>query len=143
MLNLIIPTAIAGIDRGIKEHRENNDTVYDYLDGNIKVITYHNRGAFLNKGDKHPVAVAFISVIFSIIIGLVFVCTFTKRGLGALRFGLGLLLGGAFSNTYDRIKKGYVVDYIVFAKAPSVIRNIVFNIADFAIIIGALISALQ
>ncbi len=143
MLNILIPTVIAGADHGIKEHRENNDTVYDYLDGRVRVVTYHNHGAFLNLGQKYPALIAAISVAFTLFIAFVFIFTLTKKGLTLLKFGLGMLLGGAFSNTYDRVKKGYVVDYLIFTKAPSAIKNIVFNIADFAIIIGALISALQ
>jgi signal peptidase II len=84
-----------------------------------------------------------MSVVFTAIVATVFILTLTKRGLNMLKFGLGLLLGGAFSNTYDRIKKGYVTDYMVFEHAPGFLKNVVFNLSDFAIIIGALISALQ
>ena len=143
MLSILLPAVLYCVDHGIKEHRESNDTVYDCLDGGLKVVTYHNRGAFLNKGEDHPFVISCISVFFTIITTILFLLTFTKKGCGMLKFGLGLLLGGAFSNTYDRLKKGYVVDYLIFAKAPAFVRNIVFNIADFAIMIGAMISTLQ
>jgi len=45
---------------------------------------------------------------------------------------LGLILGGAFGNFYDRLRLGYVVDMIDFKFWP------VFNVADIAIVIGAL-----
>lgn len=45
---------------------------------------------------------------------------------------LGLILGGAFSNFYDRLRLGYVVDMIDFKFWP------VFNVADIFIVIGTL-----
>lgn len=143
MLHMLIAPVIAGLDHVIKKSREDNDTPYELLDGKIRIITYHNKGAFLGHGSKSPFLVTVLSVFLTVVMGLVFVFTLTMKGLKPLKFGLGLLLGGAFSNTYDRIKKGYVTDYLIFSKAPGFIKNIVFNISDFAIITGALISALS
>ena len=140
MLNLLWPAIIAGSDYKIKKHREENDNVYTYADDNIKITTYHNYGAFLNMGEKKPAVVLFLSAVITLILGLIFIITLTMKGKNALKFGLGILLGGAFSNTYDRISKGYVVDYLSFPHAPGKLKNIVFNISDFAIIIGSLIS---
>ncbi|MBQ0028666.1 MAG: signal peptidase II [Lachnospiraceae bacterium] len=140
MINLILPAIIAGGDCSIKRHREENDEEYEYLNGKVKVVTYHNKGAFLNLGDKYPFVVLVLSMIFTFLIGILFVFSLGFKGRGILKAGLGLLLGGAFSNTYDRLKKGYVVDYLNFPHAPGKIRQIIFNISDFAIIIGSLMS---
>jgi len=48
-----------------------------------------------------------------------------------LRCGLALQLGGALGNLIDRIRGGYVVDFIDFKIWPPV-----FNLADSAIVIG-------
>ncbi len=48
-----------------------------------------------------------------------------------LRFGLALQLGGALGNLLDRIREGYVIDFIDFTIWPPV-----FNLADSAIVIG-------
>lgn len=141
MINIIWPVSIAALDDKIKKHREENHEEYTYLDDKVKIVTYHNHGAFLNMGQKKPAIVLALSLVITVVLGILFICTLTLKGRRALKFGLGILLGGAFSNTYDRMSKGYVVDYLNFPKAPGAIKNVIFNISDFAIIIGALISA--
>ncbi len=46
------------------------------------------------------------------------------------RIGLGLALGGAFSNVYDLLRRGAVMDFLDLGWWP------VFNLADVAITIG-------
>ncbi|HQA61009.1 MAG TPA: signal peptidase II, partial [Tepidanaerobacteraceae bacterium] len=48
---------------------------------------------------------------------------------------MALILGGAMGNFIDRLRFGYVVDFLDFRVWP------VFNIADCAIVIGVLILA--
>ena len=48
-----------------------------------------------------------------------------------LKTGLSLILGGAYSNTYDRLFRKYVVDYVSFEVRNPRLRNIVFNLSDF------------
>ncbi|MCR4890914.1 MAG: signal peptidase II [Lachnospiraceae bacterium] len=53
-----------------------------------------------------------------------------KRRAGNLELlGRSLILSGALSNTLDRVRKGYVVDYIPIGKY-------FYNIGDFCIYIG-------
>jgi signal peptidase II len=46
---------------------------------------------------------------------------------------LSLIFGGAIGNLIDRIKLGFVVDFIHFSFFPPV-----FNIADSAVVVGAI-----
>lgn len=103
---------------------------------------YHNRGAMLNLGQNKRRAVAFVSVLLCVVLTVVFLCSLGRRGNTLLRVGLTFLLGGAFSNTYDRLKRKYVVDYFSFNVKWKPLRCIVFNISDFFIIIGALLAAI-
>lgn len=57
------------------------------------------------------------------------------RHTPAARLSLGLLLGGALGNLLDRLRLGYVVDYIDLTVWP------VFNLADAAICAGVAILA--
>ena len=52
-----------------------------------------------------------------------------------LALGLGLITGGAVGNVIDRIRLGYVVDFLAVAAFPR------FNVADSAITVGVLLLA--
>ena len=54
------------------------------------------------------------------------------------RLGCGLLLGGGLSNLWERVRHSSVYDYVHFPKAPGKLRQYVYNLADFAILLGAL-----
>ncbi len=109
-----------------------------FLNGRIRIKKYHNKGAMLNLGQKRSMAVAAVSVALSAAMAAVFVCSLGQKGNHLLRLGLSLLLGGAFSNTYDRLKRRYVVDYLTFNVRWKTLRRVVFNLSDFCIMIGAL-----
>lgn len=47
-----------------------------------------------------------------------------------LHIGMSLLLGGALGNLIDRIRYGYVIDFLDFKIWP------VFNVADISLVIG-------
>lgn len=104
----------------------------------IKLTKYKNRGAFLNFLDKRPKLIAVISIIFSLLILAYFIMTLGQQGNTLFKTGLALLLGGAFSNTYDRLSRKYVVDYFSFQSRFKRLNQVVFNLADIFIMIGAI-----
>lgn len=53
------------------------------------------------------------------------------RGKIYMRVGMTLIMAGALGNLIDRVRFGYVIDFIDFGFWP------VFNIADTALIVGA------
>lgn len=57
----------------------------------------------------------------------------SRRALIIRKIAIGFILGGAIGNMIDRIRLGYVVDFLDFRIWP------VFNFADSFITIGALI----
>ena len=103
---------------------------------------YHNKGAMLNLGQHKSRALAVLSVFLCLVLTAAFLLSLGNRGNNLLRSGLALLLGGAFSNTYDRLKRKYVVDYFSFQVKWTPLRRIVYNLSDFCIIIGALLAVL-
>lgn len=120
-------------------------------DGIVVLKKHHNRGAMLNICDKNQHFIAVLSLVFSAFVTGIFAATLGRKGKGVLKTGLALILGGAYSNTYDRLKRKYVVDYFSFhintekctnkvlKKAAGKFGSIVFNLADFGIIIGAML----
>ena len=78
----------------------------------------------------------FIGLAVAVSIGiLVWLLQLPRRGNGLLSPGLALVLGGALGNVIDRMRLGYVVDFIHVhwndAYFPA------FNVADSAITVGA------
>lgn len=57
--------------------------------------------------------------------------------------GVGLALGGGLSNLLERLRRGSVYDYVQFPRAPGRLKRYVFNLADFAILLGSLLLALR
>ena len=140
-----IPALIFGGEYTLKNHVEKNvdKECKKILGGSILVRKYHNRGAVLNLGEQKRKAVAMLSLFLTVLLTVVFIVTLTRHGNSWLKAGLSLLLGGAFSNTYDRLKREYVVDYFNFNVTWEPLRNIVFNLSDFCILIGTMMAALH
>lgn len=112
------------------------------LGGRILLRKYHNRGAMLNLGQRRSKIVTAVSLFLCLLLTAVFLLSLGRRGNNLLRIGLSFLLGGAFSNTYDRLKRKYVVDYFSFRVKWKPLGRIVYNLSDFCIITGALLVVL-
>lgn len=145
MIFIGIVIVIVAIESVIKQVREQNGTEGErkpILGGRLYLTRYHNYGAFLNLGQKRPEFVKGISLGLCLACTILFVLTLGTRGKVLLKTGLSILLGGAFSNTYDRMIRGYVVDYFGFHVKNEKLKNIVFNISDFCIMIGAVLAVI-
>lgn len=101
------------------------------LIGNIFHLSLvHNRGAAFGILKNH----AFLFIIISASAVILIFFALKERGRGRLyRVSLGFILAGALGNLIDRISYGYVVDFLDFRVWP------VFNIADSAITVGAVL----
>ncbi|WP_041607658.1 signal peptidase II [Halobacteroides halobius] len=92
-------------------------------------LTYvQNRGAAFGILQNQ---VTFFIVISIVVIGLL-IYFYHELPLDNFwnRFALGLALGGTIGNLIDRVRVGYVIDFLDFRIWP------VFNIADSAIVVG-------
>jgi len=99
----------------------------------------HNTGIAFGFFRDQGIVFIIIPVIATIL--LIFNVYYYRQNNEVLNRGyviaFSLILGGAMGNLFDRIVYGYVVDFIDFRIWP------VFNIADSAITIGAVIIAWQ
>jgi signal peptidase II len=97
-------------------------------------LTYlENRGAAF--GVLQNQTLFFIVVGFVVAVGLIASYRYLPAVPPLLNLGLGLQLGGALGNLVDRLRQGYVVDFVDLSWWP------VFNVADAAILVGVAILA--
>jgi signal peptidase II len=81
---------------------------------------------------------AFFAAVSSIVIVFIIAYVLKNRPKDAsLSVWLGLILGGAVGNLYDRAIAGSIIDFLDFRIFP------VFNIADSAITVGAVMLILR
>ena len=134
--------AVFGTDVMLKKKSEEKKLPIE-KEGNDPIIwrNYHNTGAMLNFGAGKSF-VKVLSFVFTAAVTVYFIITLGHKGKNLLKAGLALVLGGAYSNMYDRMRKDYVVDYISFRCRWKRFSNIVFNIGDFAIMAGALLAVI-
>jgi len=98
--------------------------------GIFYITLVQNRGAAFGVL-KNQLPVFIITALVAIF--LIISALKNKRYKAIYAFALALILSGAIGNLIDRVFLGYVVDFLDFRVWP------VFNIADSAITIGAVI----
>lgn len=137
MYPVLIAAAVIAVDQLVK-----SILVKALADGPIAVIGNFFRlvyvenygiafGMFRNK------TLFFIITQLTISVLIMFVIYKFHDRSRAVAVCLSLILGGAIGNLIDRIRLGYVVDYLSFSIFPPV-----FNIADSAIVVGAILLSL-
>jgi signal peptidase II len=86
-----------------------------------------------------PERVRWLLLIFSLVAAVAVLAALVKLGrrITATSLGLALILGGALGNAYDRLRFGYVIDFlevhIIHYHWPD------FNVADSAIVVGGIL----
>jgi signal peptidase II len=96
----------------------------------LNLTLVHNRGAAF--GFFQHQLLLFVLISF-FAIGLILFNLKNKANSVILKLSLCLILGGAIGNLIDRLRFGFVVDFLDFRIWP------VFNIADSVITIAALV----
>lgn len=102
------------------------------LGGRIKLTALWNRGAAFGL----PLGREALMVLSALVLGVTVL--FRRRS----PFGAGLVLGGGLSNLWERLRYGKVLDYLRFPAAPGKLKKYVYNLADLALFLGALLLAL-
>ncbi len=111
------------------------------MNDNITFHHYHNKGVALNVLQNH---VKVVKIVTGTMIGILLVMLGwligQKKGF-LCKLGLSLMIGGALSNFADRIKNGDVFDYFSVNHGKK-LKNIIFNIADVAVVLGGILVAI-
>lgn len=100
-----------------------------------------NRGGFLSLGASLPPGARMIIFTFGTGVMLLALSAVAIRGglHGWPALGLALFIAGGASNWIDRVVRGSVVDFLNVGIGS--VRTGVFNVADVAIMIGAVVFA--
>ncbi|MCI9491670.1 MAG: signal peptidase II [Lachnospiraceae bacterium] len=140
----IVAAAVFAGDFVVKEHIEKQrdgkeETVI--CSNKVVVKKYHNTGAAFNFMEQRPGLVKGVcgAVLFALAM-LWCICS-GKKGNPGMLLGLSLSIGGGASNFYDRVKRGYVVDYFSFCTPFQKLNQVIFNISDLCIFLGSLMVA--
>jgi len=106
--------------------------------GFFRITHVHNTGAAFGLFQGQSFALTIVAII-AIVIILTYVLVsyryFPWFDSMLTKVALGLMLGGTLGNLIDRLRLGYVTDFIDFGYWPA------FNIADSAVTIGVIVLA--
>lgn len=139
---LALAAAVFALDAAMKGQIEKRCRIgeeKELLGGRVLLRKYHNHGAALDAGRRHPHAVCLLSGLSLLFLCALLLPLLRERGNRALKLGLSLMLGGGASNFYDRVRRGYVVDYVSFRSRFPKLERIVYNFSDFCIFVGAVL----
>jgi signal peptidase II len=112
-----------------------------FLADTFRLEYAENTGAFLSLGATLPDTLRTAVLTFGVAIGLIVVAivAIRKRWHGAPLVGAALIWAGGVSNLIDRAIRGSVVDFMNVGVGS--LRTGIFNVADIAIMAGALLIA--
>jgi signal peptidase II len=123
--------AVAAIDQWVKQLVVRTciqGAPHPLIPGILDVSYQQNHGVAFS---AFPNASVYLLVALNVLVLVAFVMLMLPRlRLRSGRIALALVCGGAIGNIVDRIRLGYVIDYLDFHFWP------VFNLADASIVIG-------
>ncbi|MDR3242696.1 MAG: signal peptidase II [Clostridiales Family XIII bacterium] len=108
----------------------NGQSAYPVIDGFFYITNYHNTGAAFNFMEDHTALLLVITagVLASL---LAFLILRRKTEHRLLLWGVSLIVAGGVGNMVDRVRWGYVLDYVHLYFFP-----FIFNFADVAVCTG-------
>lgn len=137
---------LAALDLGIKSVVENqeDDTFPRELPsskGLIKLHKNHNAGFPFGFMKERPELVKGIPIMVVSALAGALCALLQDKGKTAQKTGIAMVIGGALSNLYDRVVRGYVVDYFTIEKDP--LKKVVFNLGDMFVFLGSAVIVLE
>jgi signal peptidase II len=138
-----VALAIVALDQSAKALISARLPLYDsppVIPGFLDLVHVHNAGvAFGLLNDMtHPLrSLATTTLAVLALIGIAFYARHIREDEYLARFGLSCILGGAIGNLADRLRQGFVVDFVdVYWRGW---HFWAFNVADAAITVGAIL----
>jgi len=113
--------------------------------GRMEVLPFFELNMVWNRGISFGIgqsegAMRWVLVLLTTAIAIAFTVWLLNVGRRFTGLALALVIGGAFGNVIDRVRFGAVVDFLDFSDIwPPYFFNYVFNVADAAISVGAVL----
>lgn len=120
-------------DEELKENAETNKQAF------FDFALVKNKGAFRGLFKKTPILLIGVQVTGIVVIGILLLIQTIIKKDKLLMVGLSFIFGGAIGNLIDRLRDGYVTDFFAIRWT----KNLYYNLADWFIFIGALITFLR
>ena len=136
-----LAAAVFALDRATKWLIETHVSVQDthsVIPGFFDIVHSTNRGVAFSLFHDSTSPWRTTLLIAVALVALVVVCALILRSSGSDRltlYGLGLILGGALGNVFDRIVWGGVTDFLDFYVGS--LHWPAFNVADSAVVVGS------
>ena len=114
------------------------ETHLSYLGDTIRLYYAENIGAWGGLGDSAPplVRMILLTILPSVVLIGFTVHLLRDPNLKSLMvYALGFIVAGGTGNIIDRVRQGYVVDFMWMGVGP--VGTNIFNVADMAIMLGA------
>ncbi len=140
MVYVAVTALLAALDLVIKneiEDRPDEDfpREIEQTGGRIILRKTHNSGFSFGLLKKHPQLVTMLPLACGSFFAGMFAEILSKKGRVLEKTAFSLVLAGAASNLFDRLARGYVVDY--FSIKVKKLEKVVFNLGDLFILLGA------
>jgi signal peptidase II len=104
----------------------------------VRIVHAQNTGAAFGLLPERTTLLSILSVVA--VLAIVYYYRQIASNSALVSATLGMQLGGAFGNLLDRIRQGYVVDFVDVGLGD--VRFWAFNVADSSIVVGIILVTL-
>ena len=105
----------------------------------LRLTHLENRGFFLGLGQKHEKLLRWLPLGVWLLAAVCLLPQLCKRAFTA-QLGIAAVLLGGISNQWDRLQRGSVTDYLQFPHRRVKKRALVWNLADFMLVGGVVLT---
>lgn len=105
----------------------------------LRLTHLENRGFFLGLGQKHEKLLRWLPLGVWLLAAVCLLPQLCKRAFTA-QLGIAAVLLGGISNQWDRLRHGSVTDYLQFPHRRVKKRALVWNLADFMLVGGVVLT---
>ena len=136
---IAVTAALLVLDRVLKELARREKL---HFSGKLLRLTHlENPGFFMGVGSRYQAVLRWVPLLIWIA-AAVLLLPHVERRLNPARLGILLVLTGGLSNQYDRMRRGSVTDYVQLPRAGKKLGRLVWNVADFMLLGGVVLSVI-